>query len=85
MIGDIGWALAEVAAVGGLFSAYVAVESVRVGVGGEDLRPGSGQGGSDLLGDSRFDFDDAPPWSPSSMSGVVFQVWVGWIEQDWPT
>ncbi len=85
MIGDIGWALAEVAAVGGLFSAYVALESVRVGVVGEDLRPGSGQGGGDLLGASRFDFDDAPTMAAVVNAGAVFQVWVGWIERDWPT
>ncbi len=71
----------------GLFGAQRGFDAVGVVDGGEGLGLGSGQGGGDLLGRGGVRFvTSRPPWSPSSRGWrVVFQVWVGAMERDWPT
>ena len=86
-VGEVGGTLMQVGSVVVLFGLDVLVGAIGVVVGGEGFGLGAGQGGGDLLGGGGVgSWTMRPPWSPSSRRRrVVFQVWVGATERDWPT
>ena len=87
VVADVGRTAAQVGSMDVLFGAQVGVDAVGVVHRREGFGLGSGQRGGDLLGRVPCGSPTSrPPWSPSSRDWpVVFQVWVGAMERDWPT